>query len=320
MNVVPPVPTPVVFSSGTVNTESVKRDNTQRETVPPVTSSENSSAEKGIGSEADRAKTPGQNQQAVTYEKPTPNNGQAVNAQNTSEKDNADDQSAGREEAENRQQEQQAQQQEQTEKREIAELEKRDLEVRTHEQAHASVGGQYAGSPQYEYETGPDGRSYAVDGQVSIDVSRESDPEDTIRKAQQVKAAALAPAEPSPADLRVANEATQLAAQARKEILEEKAEQAQQAFKEATSDTRIAVGSQESTGQLSLDLEDIVSEIGVSVAPRSLDNPEASAVDSAAVSQAAQTRDLEISRRVSVIEGFYQQVSKPNEEGLQLTA
>jgi hypothetical protein len=316
MNVVPPVAIPVVFNAGTVNTESVKRDNTQRETVPPLSGSENSSAEKGIGSESDRVKTPGQNQQAVTYERPSLANGQLVNGQGNPDKDNGDDQSAGKESAQDRQQEQQ---QEQADKREIAELKKRDLEVRTHEQAHASVGGQYAGSPQYQYETGPDGRSYAVDGQVSIDVSKESDPEDTIRKAQQVKAAALAPAEPSPADLRVANEATQLAAEARREIAEEQAEQASLAFKQATAEPGQAEQVTNSPSQLSLDLDDIVKEIDGSPAPRSLDNSEA-AVESAAVSQAAQSRDLEIAQRRTVIESFYQQATKPNEQGLQLSA
>lgn len=313
MNLVPPVAIPVAFNTGTVNTESVKRDNTQRETVPPLSGTENSNAEKGIGSESDRVKTPAQNQHVVTYEKPSLSNGQGVNGQGNPDKDNAEDQSEGKESARDRQQEQQ---QQQAENREIAKLKKRDLEVRTHEQAHAAVGGQYAGSPKYQYETGPDGRSYAVDGEVSIDISKESDPEDTIRKAQQVKAAALAPAEPSPADLRVANEATQLAAEARKEIAETQAEQARQAFKQATADSSEATNS---ASQLNLDLDDIVTEIDASPAPRSLNNSEA-AVESAAVSQTAQTRDLEITRRKSVIENFYQNATTPNEDKLQLSA
>ncbi|MDU0353245.1 hypothetical protein RS130_04255 [Paraglaciecola aquimarina] len=56
MNVIPPVPTPVIFNTGTVNTESVKRDNTQRETIPAVSGTENSAAETGIGSESDKVK------------------------------------------------------------------------------------------------------------------------------------------------------------------------------------------------------------------------------------------------------------------------
>lgn len=87
----------------------------------------------------------------------------------------------------------------------IAALAARDRAVRAHEQAHARVAGQYAGMPRYEFVTGPDGRRYAVDGAVPIDVSPEpSDPAATIEKMRVIKAAALAPADPSPADRRVA--------------------------------------------------------------------------------------------------------------------
>ncbi|MEO0429599.1 MAG: putative metalloprotease CJM1_0395 family protein [Pseudomonadota bacterium] len=99
----------------------------------------------------------------------------------------------------------------------VERLAARDREVRAHEQAHARVGGQYAGSPSYTYQTGPDGKRYAIGGSVSIDVSPvPGDPEATIAKMQQVKAAALAPAEPSSADRRVATiaEAAQREAEA----------------------------------------------------------------------------------------------------------
>lgn len=87
----------------------------------------------------------------------------------------------------------------------VRDLKARDAEVRRHEQAHAAVGGQYAGSPTYTYQTGPDGQQYAIGGAVSIDVSPvEGDPDATINKMDVVKAAALAPAEPSSADRQVA--------------------------------------------------------------------------------------------------------------------
>ncbi len=107
------------------------------------------------------------------------------------------------------------------EQAEVQILKQRDQEVRAHEQAHAAVGGQYAGSPQYEYETGPDNKKYAVGGEVSIDVSEEKEAEDTIRKMQIVRAAALAPAEPSSQDLKVASEASQKEQQARAELSKE---------------------------------------------------------------------------------------------------
>lgn len=104
------------------------------------------------------------------------------------------------------------------EKDKVATLKERDREVRIHEQAHAAVGGQYAGSPSYEFETGPDGKRYAVAGEVSIDVSTESEPQDTIEKMQIVRSAALAPAQPSTQDLKVAAQATQQEGQARAEL------------------------------------------------------------------------------------------------------
>ena len=109
---------------------------------------------------------------------------------------------------------QQAQQQQQ-----ITELASRDREVRSHEQAHTAVGGSYAGAPTYSFKRGPDGQAYAVGGEVSIDVSPiPNDPAATLRKMEVVQQAALAPAEPSAQDLRVAAQAQVLAAQARSEL------------------------------------------------------------------------------------------------------
>ncbi len=91
-----------------------------------------------------------------------------------------------------------------------------------HEQAHAAVGGHLAGPAQYEYKRGPDGGRYAVGGEVSIDTSKAEDPEATLRKAEKIRAAALAPAEPSPQDRRVAAEATRMSSEARIELQQEK--------------------------------------------------------------------------------------------------
>lgn len=87
----------------------------------------------------------------------------------------------------------------------VDQLSARDREVRNHEEAHARVGGQYAGSPSYTFQQGPDGKSYAIGGEVPIDISPvPDDPAATIVKMEIVKAAALAPAEPSGQDRRVA--------------------------------------------------------------------------------------------------------------------
>lgn len=111
------------------------------------------------------------------------------------------------------------QEQEVKEQRVISELATRDREVRAHEQAHASIGGQYAGSPTYSFERGPNGVNYAVGGEVAIDTSPvPNDPEATLRKAQVIRAAASAPAEPSPQDRRVAAQAASLENEARAQI------------------------------------------------------------------------------------------------------
>ena len=111
------------------------------------------------------------------------------------------------------------------EEEEVADLKQRDAEVRRHEQAHAAIGGQYASAPRYQYETGPDGVQYAVDGEVSIAASPiPGDPEATIEKAQQVRRAALAPESPSAQDQQVAALAQQQINQARAELARQEQE------------------------------------------------------------------------------------------------
>jgi hypothetical protein len=109
------------------------------------------------------------------------------------------------------------------EKRAVEELKRRDREVRAHEQAHkAAGGGLVTGGPSYTYETGPDGKQYAVGGEVNIDTSKVAgDQEATIEKMEQVRKAALAPADPSAQDQRVAAQAAQKEAQARAELRKE---------------------------------------------------------------------------------------------------
>ncbi len=102
----------------------------------------------------------------------------------------------------------------------LRELRGRDAQVRAHEAAHAAVGGQYAGTPSFQYRRGPDGQSYAVGGEVPIDVSPVAgNPTATIAKLQTVARAALAPADPSPADRRIASRAQAGVAEARAELL-----------------------------------------------------------------------------------------------------
>ncbi|MDR1685233.1 MAG: hypothetical protein LBR82_02125 [Desulfovibrio sp.] len=99
----------------------------------------------------------------------------------------------------------------------VRELKARDREVRAHEQAHAAVGGGFAGAPSYEMQTGPDGKRYAVGGEVPIDVSPAATPEATIAKARRIRAAASAPAQPSGADRGIAARASAMEAEALRE-------------------------------------------------------------------------------------------------------
>jgi SprA-related family len=123
----------------------------------------------------------------------------------------------------------------------LRELSVRDQEVRTHEAAHAAVGGRYAGAPQLGYEQGPDGQRYAVEGKVNIDTSEiPGDPQQTLAKADIIKKAALAPQNPSAADRAIAAEATQMASKARMEMSAEQNESLQRGVKGAIASEETA--------------------------------------------------------------------------------
>lgn len=101
----------------------------------------------------------------------------------------------------------------------LRELRKRHDEVVAHENAHLAAAGSLAkGGAKYQYQTGPDGRQYAIGGSVQIDTSPGRTPEETIAKAAQIVRAAMAPAEPSGQDRAVAAAAQQMAVQARAEL------------------------------------------------------------------------------------------------------
>lgn len=122
------------------------------------------------------------------------------------------------------------------EQQEVQRLARRDREVRAHEQAHARAGGRHVrGGVQLGYETGPDGKRYAVEGEVNVDLSPASTPEQTKAKMRQIRSAALAPANPSGADRAVAASASrreidaqaqlnELARQDREELVKDQAD------------------------------------------------------------------------------------------------
>jgi hypothetical protein len=109
----------------------------------------------------------------------------------------------------------------------LSQLKSRDTAVRAHEAAHMAAGGRFiTGGATYTYEKGPDGGEYAVGGEVGIDTSPvPGDPEATVEKMRVIQAAALAPSDPSAADLSVAAAAAETEAAALAQIAQNRAEE-----------------------------------------------------------------------------------------------
>lgn len=244
MNIAPQI-TQVVVNASAPATEALAKSNANKQVIPATVQTEAYVPQK---SREQEARSPVNSEDPGTYEDIRNNNlnnrtisedeqqsdqqdtDQQQQGSSSEEQQNSDDSSVTQtqdtsdtEQEQGKQAEgensQQTQRQEAQEQRVIDQLKSRDREVRAHEQAHAAVGGSLAGSPSYEYQTGPDGKKYAVGGEVSIDVSKTNDPETTIRKMQTVRAAALAPAEPSSQDRKVAAEASRNIAEARADLI-----------------------------------------------------------------------------------------------------
>lgn len=115
----------------------------------------------------------------------------------------------------------------------VTELKQIDQQVRDHEAAHMAAGGTLVrGGVSYDYQTGPDGKRYAVGGEVQIDTTPvEDDPKATMLKAERIKSAALAPADPSSQDLAVAAAATQMQMQAQQELTQQSMQNLQDSSK-----------------------------------------------------------------------------------------
>ena len=242
MNITPQVPnlsTPTVLNP---HTESLRRENNQREMITPPAATSQSAAEKGVASDRERSRTPAQNnanidfasisEQAELANTSIAGQDEKQNGQNGKEDNDADARESNSSSSEIKEgtdtidgeepNSTQTSTQALAQDRVVSSLEQRDQEVRSHESAHASVGGSVTGSPNFSYEQGPDGKRYAVGGDVSVDLSSVSgDPRATIAKMQKVHAAALAPMSPSSQDTRVASTATQVILQAQSELLAE---------------------------------------------------------------------------------------------------
>ncbi|EWS99010.1 hypothetical protein BG00_06200 [Pseudoalteromonas sp. SCSIO_11900] len=275
MNIVTPFPS-ININTANVYTETARRDNQLREVIPPAAANTAGSTENKAQSDAEKAKLPG-NSDSSTY---TASGKIADNKTIEQREGNADSDQDDAEQEKQQAAEEVSEQEElklEQEQQQIKELKARDTEVRTHEQAHAAVGGQYAGSPSYEYQRGPDGTNYAVGGEVPIDVGViNGDPQATIDKMQTVRAAALAPAEPSGADRAIAADATQKMAAAQAELAS--------ADDEDSSEDKSRVSA-------------------------SFSNSESSEVKTAKSEE--QSRDIEVEARAGRIASFYQLATSP---------
>lgn len=229
MNIAPSYPNLVPLAQQPA-TEAARRDNVQRERIPQPAESASGKTDNRFDNSADtpqRYMSNTQSSAADTYSVASVKNNSAKNSTETtlptfetvtaaSDQSHRNGQTSSQgDDASSEEEKKKAQQEEKV----VQDLKKRDAEVRTHEQAHKTAGGQYAGSPAFEMTKGPDGQSYATGGHVNIDVSAiPDDPQATLNKMMQIKSAALAPAEPSGQDLKVAAKADMVAAAARSEL------------------------------------------------------------------------------------------------------
>jgi hypothetical protein len=220
MNIVTTYPT-VSLNLANPPTESVERDNRARELVQQTIQLQPGHEKRPVASEQEKGLPINQAaQQPVSYD--LPDEPDSRNARIEEEDQSRDQRQSSRDGEQERQQQEERRSDEQrraVEQQQISELKSRDREVRAHEQAHASVGGQYTTSPTFTFERGPDGVSYAIAGQVQIDMSEvPGDLQASINKLETVRAAALAPAEPSSVDRQVATEASRRISQLRADL------------------------------------------------------------------------------------------------------
>jgi len=323
MNITPNNPSiPTIGTVVNPQADTLRRENQQREVITQPAPTSQSAAEKGVASERERARTPAQNNEQIDFaaiqeqaeresqtitendEQPSQQQGEQQargDASDSASEDNPEQEAAKKKE----------QAQELADQQEIKSLQSRDREVRAHEQAHAAVGGPTTGAPSYTFEVGPDGKKYAVEGEVSVDLSPvKGNPRATITKMQKVYNAALAPANPSIQDTRVANRAAQLIAQAQSELLSQQLDDAQEAGARSSSGPVISptdsfnkLGSEDNDDR---DFDTLINQ--------TLESQEA----------IAPSRDVEIDQRAQRIEQFYLNINeayeKPPSSKFELTA
>ena len=327
MNITPQAPnlsTPTVLNP---HTETLRRENHQREIITKPAALAQSAAEKGVSSDRERGRTPAQNSENIDFEsisKQAELEAKTINGDSDRKNDSSDENSSAKDFLEKKAAEETEAEKEEAlakgpdgsldpdsqkafaEQKIINELKLRDQEVRTHELAHAAVGGPSTGAPSYTFEVGPDGKKYAVAGEVSVDLSPvDGNPRATIAKMQKVHAAALAPANPSIQDTRVAASAARSILQAQSELAAinlEDPSKAKDLNVQSKSNDVFAIEDSEK----SEDFDTLVN--------RTLESQE----------QIAPNRDISVDERALRIESFYSGINQAYEKNssshFQLTA
>ena len=97
-------------------------------------------------------------------------------------------------------------------------MKRRYAEVRSREESLRRAAG-VRELPRYQYQTGPDGKKYAVSGEVDMDMTTvPGDPEATLRRARRIYRAAFVSADVSPSERRAAMDARRVESKAAAEL------------------------------------------------------------------------------------------------------
>ena len=297
MNITPQytnTPIPTVVNPAT---ENLRRENNQREVITQPAALSQSAADKGVGS--DKSKSPTQQNEHIDFaniRKRAEQENNSINDSSEQNSEHADD---------NQQHSPKEQYDEFIDEKKLHDLKQSDMQVRTHELAHAAVGGATTGAPSYTFEIGPDGRKYAVSGEVSVDLSKvDGNPRATIAKMQKIHAAALAPANPSIQDTRVAAAAANIIAQEQSELLSNDLQSPNQASAAVNRINPDDVFQQEVSNNTSEGNEYTSNEFEQFIT-QTLKSQEA----------IAPTRSQDVLERANRIEHFYLKVNRAYEQG-----
>lgn len=323
-------------------TEGLRRENHQREVIQQVAATNPSLAEKGAASDKEKYRTPGQNAEQIDFSALKKHAEHEVSAISERESHPNEQQSQGNKEQgthsgehnspNDSEHDHESEAEIRAQEKVINELQQRDKEVRAHELAHAAVGGSTTGAPSYSFQVGPDGKKYAVGGEVSVDLSPVAgDPSATITKMKKVHAAALAPVNPSAQDIKVAATATRKILEAQSEILAEGREDSVKRTSSNEESKNTTLRSQdnevEQNTRASNEFDELINQTLLSqegITPAQTSNTVYSESNNATLQEPKPAQSFDVQQRSKRIESFYSNISqgyeKPANFQFELTA